>query len=468
MKLQHKLLVVITFFIPAIYSCKTMLPLAPPKGQAEVPVIEQPVSNIEIPVSADLRKYFVQAENSVPNQYSDSQQPCEGLSYKYIFKRTPFSIAGNSNVVDLKFTGSYGIWASYCAKCADIFGTGTQCVVPAVTASCGMGDEGLRRMVISYRSIISVQPDYHLKSKTLLYPAPNPIDKCSVSILKIDITDRLIGYLADPLNKLGAQVDDKIAAFDVKPMVLQLWNNMAGEIKLPDIGYLNLNLQSVRLSSFNLSGSVLNFSVGISAKPVVSTVSNNPPLKPLPNLSAYTPASGFNIFLDINEDYDKLTDMVNQQVVGQVIPIAGKQFIITGTKVYGIGKQIVMAVDFKGSMTGTIYLVGTPVYNPQTRELSFPDMNFDIQTKSWMLHAAKWMFSNKITDAIRDKAKYNLTQFLNDSKLKLQTQMSKDMGNGVRSDVTITDLNINNIFPVADKLVLRTYSSGQIKVKVVL
>jgi len=40
------------------------------------------------------------------------------------------------------------------------------------------------------------------------------------------------------------------------------------------------------------------------------------------------------------------------------------------------------------------------------------------------------------------------------------------MGNGVRSDVAIQDMDILDIYPTAEKLVIRTYSSGQIKVKV--
>ena len=60
------------------------------------------------------------------------------------------------------------------------------------------------------------------------------------------------------------------------------------------------------------------------------------------------------------------------------------------------------------------------------------------------------------------------TKFLADSKTKIQNQLSRDMGNGIHSDVNIKDMNIQAIYPTAEKLVVRTYSSGQIKVKVVM
>ena len=451
-----------------LYSCSTVKPLAPASTEVDIPKLVQPVSNVEVPVIADLRSYFVQAENSVPNKYSDNQQPCEGLRYAYTFTRTPFTITGSNNVVNLKFTGSYGFTVSYCAKCATLLGSGPQCIVPVVYAQCGVGDEAPRRMEISYRSTINVMPDYHLKSKTVLYPAPNPLDRCNVFMGNIDVTDRLIQYISDPLNDLGKQVDARIAVYNVKPMVEQLWKNLATEIKVEDVGYLSINPQSVRLSSFSLNGSLLNFSVGLSARPVVTTVSNPPPAKPLPNLSTYVPANGFNIYLDLLENYDHLTNMVNQQVAGQTMDVAGKEFIVDHAKVWGIGKQIVMQLDFKGSSTGTIYLVGTPTYDAVKHELSFPDLSFDLQTKAWMLKAAKWMFNGKITDMIRQRATYNFSKFIADSKTRLQKELSRDMGNGIRSEVTIKDLDIQAIYPTSEKLIVRTLSDGQIKVKVVM
>ena len=450
-----------------LYSCSTVKPLAPVNTAIVIPNIVQPVSNVEVPVTAELKSYFVQAENSVPNKYADNQQPCEGLRYNYTFTRSPFVITGSNNVVNLKFTGAYGFTASYCAKCSTLLGSGPQCIVPTVSAQCGVG-EPLRRMEISYQSTINVKPDYHLRSKTILYPAPKPIDRCNVFIGNIDVTDRLIQYLNQPLNDLGKQVDARIAAYNIKPMVDELWKNLAGEIKIPDVGFLYINPQSVRLSSFNLNGSQLNFSVGLSAKPVVTTMSNPQPLKPLPNLSTYVPANGFNVYLDLVEKYDHLNTIVNQQVAGMSNQIAGKEFVVDHIKIWGIGSRIVMQVDFKGSSEGTIYLVGTPTYDQATHELSFPDLSFDLQTRAWMLKAAKWMFNGKITDMIRQKATYNFSKFIADSKTHLQKELSRDYGNNIRSEVSIKDLDIQAIYPTSEKLIIRTLSNGQIKVKMVM
>lgn len=468
MKLKPLQLLVLLALPVILYSCAATKPLAPAATAVDVPKIEQPVSNIDVPVTVDLKSYFVQAENSVPTKYTDKQQPCEGLRYQYVFTRTPFTITGSNNVVNLNFVGSYGFSVSYCAKCATIMGSAPTPVVPVISAQCGWGNERPRRMQISYQSTISVTPDFHLRSKTILYPAPKPLDRCNVVMGAIDVTDRLIQYISGPLNDLGKMVDTKIAAYNIKPMVQQIWQNLSTETKAGDMGYVSINPESVRLSNFNLNGSLLSFSVGLSARPVFTTVSNSQPVKPMPNLSAYTPSKGFNVYLDLLENYDHLTRVVNEQVVGESAEAAGKQFIVENTKIWGIGKQIVMQVDFKGSNTGTIYLVGTPTYDATKHELSFPDLTFDLQTKAWMLKAAKWMFNGKITEMIRQRATYNFSQLLAENKVRLQKELSRDMGNGIRSDVIIHDLDIKAIYPTRDKLIIRTLSDGQLKVKVVM
>ncbi|MEO6981469.1 MAG: DUF4403 family protein [Mucilaginibacter sp.] len=469
MKLNPRLIHPAAFLLLLILSsCGSLKPLPPAAADADIPKLVQPISNIEVPVTVDLKNYFVQAENSVPIKYIGKQEVCEGVSYTYTFTRTPFIITGGTNTVNLKFTGSYGITASYCAKCTTVLGGVGHCLVPTISGQCGIGDEAPRRMEISYKSVINITSDYHLVSKTTLFPAPKPIDRCNVLLGNIDVTDKLIQYVTIPLNDLGKQVDAKIAAYDIKTMITQLWNNIASETKVGDVGYVSANPQSVRLSGFNLNGSVLSFSVGLSARPVVTTVSAPRSLTPLPNLTAYKPASGFNVYLDLLENYDHLTNIINQQVAGQVTNVAGNEFIVDKTKVYGIGKQVVMQVDFKGTNTGTIYLVGTPTYDPATHILTFPDLSFDLQTKAWVLKVAKWMFNAKITNGIRQKASYNFTQFIADSKIRLQKELSRDMGNNTRSEVGIKDLDIMAIYPTKEKLIIRTLSDGDVRVKMVM
>ena len=71
MKLNLKPLFAVLMPLSVLYSCSVTKPPAPANTGVDIPKIEQPISNIEVPVSVDLKNYFVQAENSVPYKFAD-------------------------------------------------------------------------------------------------------------------------------------------------------------------------------------------------------------------------------------------------------------------------------------------------------------------------------------------------------------------------------------------------------------
>ena len=99
-------------------------------------------------------------------------------------------------------------------------------------------------------STINVMPDYHLRSRTILYPAPNPLDRCNVFMGNIDVTDRLIQFISGPLNDLGKQVDAKIAQTEEVPERLLLSAVHAGGERFGIVGDLDARRRVIRKQGF--------------------------------------------------------------------------------------------------------------------------------------------------------------------------------------------------------------------------
>jgi hypothetical protein len=442
------------------YSCRTIRPEAPKIAETEIPIAPQPTSFVDIPITVELLKHYNEAEKSVPVEYSGKDEPCQGIRYKYYFKRSPFQIAGNGNQINLKFQGEYSIDLTYCATCA--FGT---CIVPKISVSCGTG-EPLRKMNIGYSSTINISNDYSIKSSTSLTQL-EPINKCRVSFLNIDATDRLIEYVRNELNAAGKEVDKNITAYNLRSEVEKLWKSTTSSFKIGDFGFLNINPEAISMSNLNINGSSLKLSVGIAAKPVIKAenIKNNP--KTLPLLSSYKPANGFNVFVDLQTSYDSLSKYLTTQFSGKTILIKKRKFTATNFKMYGVGNQkIGIAVDFIGSRKGTVYFTGTPTYNHENHELSFPDLTLDLKTKDILLKLAKWLLNDKFTQTVRTNATYNLTGFLNDTKKRLNGEINRDLGDGISSKGEVIDLDIAEIYPGKSSILLRAFSKGKLEIKI--
>jgi hypothetical protein len=438
--------------------CKSINPPPPSMESKTIPAPKQPNSIIDIPVSMDLKTYFQQAEAAVDLEFKGKETPCEGLRYEYLFKRSPFDISGSGNKINLAFTGKYRIDLDYCAKCAF-----DHCMVPVISGSCGIG-EPLRKIKIGYAANISVLPDYKLKSVTTLTTL-EPVDRCNLTVLNYDATEQLIGFVKPPLTDLGKEVDKKIGAIDIKPQVKELWKQISGEIALGSYGFLSLNPKTIGIGPLNMTGSRLDFSLALSAKPVLRTESTPPPTSNLPNLTAYTPGNGFRVCLDLFVSYDSLSKYIGAAVNGTVIKLKSKKFIIKKVDIYGIGNEkIVIKVAFGGTRKGVMYMVGTPSYQSLTNEFSIPDLAFDVKTKSLIFKMARWLFNDKISTAIREGVKYNFTPMIEDSRISLQKQLNHDFGSGITSKGTVNDLILQEIYPAKDHVILRVLSEGSLRV----
>ena len=455
------LVITLVFCSVINFACRAIRPDAPSTSNIPIPLPQQPISQIDIPIQVDLNPFIKQADQSVPQQYSGGDNPCEGVRYSYLFQRSPLNVSGSGQSIDLNFIGSYRISGEYCAKCA--FGS---CVVPKPSFSCGVG-EPMRQVTIGYNSAVKIQPNYAVSTNTQLTTL-NANNRCRILVVNIDVTDRLLSVIRSPLQNLGAKVDQATSQINLKPNAQKVWDKLFQELKVGDFGYLNLNPSALRLSSLNMIDETLNFSIGLNCSPVLSSSSNQSTPTPLPNLSNIQPADGFDIFLDLKTSYDSLTNFLNKELRGKAIPIRkGKKFIITNSRIYGIGNsKLVVEISFKGTRKGTLYFIGTPSYNNVRNNLIVTDLTFDIKTRDVLLHIAKWILNNKITKLLRQQAQYNLTNILNDGKMKFQNELNRNIDNNIELDGTVNYLNVQSIYPSVENLLLRTLSTGKVSVKI--
>jgi hypothetical protein len=77
------------------------------------------------------------------------------------------------------------------------------------------------------------------------------------------------------------------------------------------------------------------------------------------------------------------------------------RFAVETVDVSGLGDRLVVAVGFRATREGAppwlgrIYLTGRPLYDPASRTLSLADLDYDLKTRSLLLHAASfWLHSD--------------------------------------------------------------------------
>ncbi|HMU59224.1 MAG TPA: DUF4403 family protein [Chitinophagaceae bacterium] len=455
------------------YSCATaqkINPENPDQSPGNFKLDSLPNSEINIPIQVNLKPMYAMAEKSVDTLFTSPKYPDEWVQdgcdvrYKYSFRRSKLQISGAGSSLNLGFTGYYKIVGStrLCVR-------GT--VVSPWTPPCRCGfDEPERRVNVSFTNSVNVLPDYKV-SVNFKRNEPQPLDKCEVCFWGQDITTQVLKGLIAELDAAKKDLDKNYGSVDLKPRFQQVWDQMNKVYNLYGLGWLQVNPQKVRINNLYVKNDSLNIFLGLSAKPVISFERPLEKYSKIPNLSPFSRQQGFSIFLDAVLSYDSLSNIINQNLKGFEYnfkkAFVKKKFIVDECKVYGGGfEKLIIKVNFSGTNTGVVYLVGKPVYDKEKRTIEIRDVDFDVKSKNVLLGSADWIFDKKITNEIQKQAKFELGSYIDTAKFTMNQQLNRELMKGIRSWGNIKDISLIGIYPMQQQLVIRSNCTGDLAVKV--
>jgi hypothetical protein len=417
-------------------SCGSIIPVAP-VIRASSPTIPPSVSGVvKIPLELDLTPYFREADKALDQQFSGKEEQCKGVSFQYKFKRDPLVFSGKEATLTSTIQGAYSIKANYCAQCTEIFGSDPFCITPRIYVSCG-DDEPMRRISILFDSQLKLMTNYQLISQTKLKKV-NIIDPCQFTFLNYDASKLIENEMTNFLRKSEKEIDHEISKLDLKTPLSEVWKAIQSPISIEPYGFLYFRPDAVGLADLEFKDNKVLANLEMSVSPLFSTNPlslNQPNLPPLRNLGS---KDEFNLPVLTLASYDSLNSALSANLVGIIIPFKKKGIVIQSAEIIGpVDSKILMKATFLGSKKGTLYLLGTPVYDTATQMITFPDLEFDIQTKDALLKSAKWLFDKKVTDLLREKAKYAIGKELDENRKNIEKSLNQkiDLGAGKKANL---------------------------------
>ena len=242
---------------------------------------------------------------------------------------------------------------------------------------------------------------------------------------------------------------------------------MANPISLGKYGFLYTNPSKIGLDNLSFNGNSATFDLSIGLNPTLNTnLIEEKKKTELPKLSNFTNQDGFVITLDILASYDSLSSILSKEIKGKEIDIKGKKVIFEQMKIFGSSNnKLNFEIEFSGKKEGVLFLNGTPIFDKEKQVISFPDLEFDVKTKSALLKSAKWLFSNKITDMLRINTTFDLKPNIEIVKTSLNKQINTKFEGEISLKGSIQKVVIENIYPSEKQLILRLNTEGKISLE---
>jgi hypothetical protein len=458
-----RILLIIAAVVVSIF-CKAQSPL-PQQSNTSFPE-----SQIDIPIQISLKPFYTLAEKNVDHYFTSPDYPNGWIEsdcatrYKYHFTRSPLRMTMNGTTLNLAFTGSYKIIGSTRACVNGV-------VLSPWTPECKCGfSEGERKVNIGFISTFNLRPNHILQTK-IVRTEPLALNKCTVCFWGQDITTTVMDGLKKELDLSKKLMEDSFGTINLKPYMQQAWNLLSEPYAIAGIGFLNLHPKKLRMENINAKNDMLNIQLGISATPVISFQREETGYTEVPNLSSVNNKDGFNINLEAALQYDSLSQVINTYMAGKRIDVTEgllkKHVIIQKSTLHGDSTgNLRIKVDFTGSFDGTAYLYGKPEYNEATKSIEVKDLDYDLQTKSFFLKTAKWLFNKRIISELAKFSSISLESYYDTASQTLNTWLNKEWTKGIRGSGSVSDLKLTSVSAYPQYLMIRSHCEGKLNVLV--
>ena len=440
-------------------SCGGIKPSAPVTANQTIEKKALPpiTSTINIPIKVEMKPFLKMADDAFDKEFKGSDKPCSGLRYDYKVQRQPLKVTGKGKTLFLDLNMAYGFRGEYCAAC--IMET---CVNPPIPFSCGW-NESLRRVNVKLSSDIDILSNYRIKSVSKFLEL-NTIDPCAITFANININNVLLDQLKPQLGSFAKMIDQEVAKQDLKPYVLPVWKALQEDIKIDQVGYLRFQPQQLSLGELAMNGSLLTFSIGLKAAPVITPESQSKPVTALPNLSAYQKGNGFEVYTDLAMNYDSLSKQVFSTIQNESFALGKEKIRVTYMKLFPANEKLGVEVGFTGTKKGVFYLLGNPEFDSKTGHLKLKNVEYDIATKNVLIKSAKWLLDETIRKKLEEQMDFDMSALVQDTKKSINESLNQKMDYGVQLKGLLTSLDIVGWDINSKNLVVRSKIKGDLQV----
>jgi hypothetical protein len=270
-----------------------------------------------------------------------------------------------------------------------------------------------------------------------------------------------VTYLVNPAikifrNEIETIIDEAIeSSMDFKPNVLEAIEKLTTPFKMNDDYESWLRIVPVEIYSTDAKlkddtvmlnmGMKCNMETIIGQQPESKFDAKNIVLKPVAKMPNHVTSNIIAI-----STYEDASKIMTKNFAGQEFGSGSKKVTVNKVDIWHKEAKMVIALDLHGSVNGTIYLQGVPLYDSATKEIYFADLDYVLDTKSQLIRTANWLAKGLILNKIQESCRYSIQPNLDEGKqtmlnyLNNYSPISGVFVNGKMEDIEFQRIQLTN------------------------
>jgi hypothetical protein len=342
-----------------------------------------------------------------------------GVGYHFVTEKKSVAVTLSNDTISTKFILNYWLKARKRPICPG----------PLVYFSCGTNGEPRRKMGIALTTTIGIRKNWEFEVNTA-QPTITPLNQCRLGPWGVYNATAIVQAQTEKtihnfVSTLSNDLENKI---NLRDRMVNFWSALHQPQEI-DQHYLFFNPTQIRIhpiksdSSFMRLGFLITGEARlVNTKPVVHSPS------PLPDATPGRTSDDFNILLPLEVPYPEVKKTIEKKLKqpdGNYLrfPETGeswcyvKDISIEG----GYNEHTLIRLDIDGTAKGWLYLLGTPKFNPETKEIYFNDLEFSLGTRRILKEKGGWFMkeADKLLDHMNKRTRLNLARELTDQMTRI-------------------------------------------------
>ncbi len=292
---------------------------------------------------------------------------------------------------------------------------------------------------LSFSTFVELADDFSLTTQTqLLNHEWERPPKVKAGFMTIPVEAAVDLFIKKKQDFIGEKIDQELRnALDVKLLADKLFEQLKAPVLLDKDRYIYAlpNLQTVGMTPILYLNEDLKTNLQIEFDPFLAmlngiyTSSETLDFQP-PKLRKQKGGAGdvptiSSINWSFYLSFDQLENLIKQQIVGEQLEAGGNKVTIEDLQISKKGESLVLRAQMSGSYDGEFILTGIPKVDYSNGNLKLENIDFDLQTDSFLMKTVGWVFKKSLKGII-DK---NVNPFLATSGQKLAQLIENQLNN---------------------------------------
>jgi hypothetical protein len=287
-----------------------------------------------------------------------------------------------------------------------------------------------------------------------------------------------ITYIINPAlsifkSKIAKKIDEAIdSSCDFKPYVLTVLEKMSTPILSSEQyqAWFKVTPQEVYVTDAIIAKSKINIALGL--KCAMQTMIGSKPQEAFDKKTVAFKAvtklpDNFSVNVAAISTYESASKIITSNFQGKEFASGSKKIVVQNVSLWQKDGKIIVALEMTGSLNGTIYLAGVPLYNTEKKEIYFDQMDYVLDTKGFLTKTANWLLQGIILKKIQENCKYSVKDNLEQGKKSLLPYLTNySPMKGVVINGTLSSFDFDKVV-VNDKAIIAFIAAaGKMSVKI--